>query len=123
SPGARVGFLTHFLAPGDLLDWDPALAPLTPADCDRFLERTRGMVEPFVAARTSLASPLGSRVDATIIGLPFTPPQVVQAMRSGGGDWARALIDQGVEVARRLGCAVVGFGGFTSILTQNCRTV
>ena len=123
-PGAaRVGFLTHFLAPGDLLDWDPALRPLTPGDCDAFLERTRGLVEPFVAARTHLRSASGTRVDATVIGLPFTPTQVVQAMRSGGGEWALALIDQGVELARRLGCAVVGFGGFTSILTRNCRDI
>ncbi len=123
-PGAaRVGFLTHFLAPGDLLDWDPALRPLSPADCDAFLARTRGLVEPFVAARTSLRSPSGTRVDATVIGLPFTPTQVVDAMRSGGGDWALTLIDQGVELARRSGCAVVGFGGFTSILTHNCRDI
>ena len=123
-PGAaRVGFLTHFLAPGDLLSWDARLAPLDDRDCNRFLTRTRGMVEPFVAARTALRSPLGSRVDATIIGLPFTPEQVVEEMRAGGGDWARELIDQGIELARRLGCAVVGFGGFTSILTGNCRTV
>jgi acetylornithine/succinyldiaminopimelate/putrescine aminotransferase/predicted amino acid dehydrogenase len=123
-PGAaRVGFLTHFLTSADLLDWDPALAPLRPADCDRFLERTRGMLEPFVAARTGLRSALGTRVDATVIGLPFTPPRVVEAMRAGGGDWARDLIDQGVELARRFGCAVVGFGGFTSILTHNCRSI
>jgi acetylornithine/succinyldiaminopimelate/putrescine aminotransferase/predicted amino acid dehydrogenase len=120
---ARVGFLTHFLAAGDLLDWDPQLAPLDADDCARFLFRTRGMVEPFVAARTALRSPLGSRVQATIIGLPFTPDQVVDEMRSGGGQWARELIDHGIELARRSGCAVVGFGGFTSILTGNCRTV
>jgi acetylornithine/succinyldiaminopimelate/putrescine aminotransferase/predicted amino acid dehydrogenase len=123
-PGAaRVGFLTHFLAPGDLLDWDPALRPLGADDCDAFLERTRGLVEPFVAARTHLRSPSGTRVDATVIGLPFTPSQVVEAMRSGGGEWALALVDQGVELARRLGCAVLGFGGFTSILTHNCRDI
>ncbi|HEU5055057.1 MAG TPA: hypothetical protein VFU21_00970, partial [Kofleriaceae bacterium] len=123
-PGAaRVGFLTHFLDPGDLLDWDPALRPLSPADCDAFLARTRGLVEPFVAARTGLRSPSGTRVDATVIGLPFTPTQVVDAMRSGGGEWALALIEQGVERARRAGCAVLGFGGFTSILTHNCRDI
>ena len=120
---ARVGFLTHFLAAGDLLDWDPTLAPLEPDDCERFLARTRGMVEPFVAAHTALRSPLGSSVHATIIGLPFTPAQVVEEMRDGGGRWARDLIDQGIELARRSGCAVVGFGGFTSILTASCRTV
>jgi acetylornithine/succinyldiaminopimelate/putrescine aminotransferase/predicted amino acid dehydrogenase len=121
--GARVGFLTHFLTAGDLLDWDPRLAPLDADDCRRFLDRTRGLVAPFVAARTSLRSPLGSRVHATVIGLPFTPDQVVDEMRAGGGGWARELIDQGIELARQRGCAVVGFGGFTSILTASCRSV
>jgi acetylornithine/succinyldiaminopimelate/putrescine aminotransferase/predicted amino acid dehydrogenase len=120
---ARVGFLTHFLAPGDLLSWDPRLAPLDARDCERFLSRTRGLVEPFVAAHTSLRSALGSRVHATIIALPFTPDQVVDEMRAGGGQWALELIDQGIELARRTGCSVVGFGGFTSILTNNCRSV
>jgi acetylornithine/succinyldiaminopimelate/putrescine aminotransferase/predicted amino acid dehydrogenase len=120
---ARVGFLTHFLAPGDLLSWDPRLAPLDAGDCARFLVRTRGLVAPFIAAHTSLRSPLGSRVQATIIGLPFTPDQVVDEMRAGGGQWARELIDDGIELARRRGCSVVGFGGFTSILTGNCRSV
>ena len=33
------------------------------------------------------------------------------------------LIDQGIELARRRGCSVVGCGGFTSILTNNCRSI
>lgn len=120
---ARVGFLTHFLQPEDMIDWDPSLVPFTPADCDRFLARTRSMIEPFVVARTGLRSPLGTAVEATVIALPFTPAQVVDALRGGGGEWANALIDQGVELARRMGCVIVGFGGFTSILTNNCRNV
>jgi acetylornithine/succinyldiaminopimelate/putrescine aminotransferase/predicted amino acid dehydrogenase len=120
---ARVGFLAHFLSPGDLVDWDPSLSPFGPDDCARFMERTRSMIDPFVAARTGLRSPQGSAVEATVFALPFTPAQVVDALRGGGGDWARTLIDQGIELARRSGCAVVGFGGFTSILTDNCRTV
>jgi acetylornithine/succinyldiaminopimelate/putrescine aminotransferase/predicted amino acid dehydrogenase len=120
---ARVGFLTHFLSPGDLADWDPALLPFTPADCDRFLARSRSMVEPFVAARTALRSPTGSAVEATVFALPFTPAQVVDALRGGAGEWSVRLITQGIELARRAGCGVVGFGGFTSILTNNCRDV
>jgi acetylornithine/succinyldiaminopimelate/putrescine aminotransferase/predicted amino acid dehydrogenase len=120
---AHVGFLAHFLTPADLCRWDFTLTGFTDADCARFLDRTHGVIDPFVAGVTQLESQLGSRVDITIIGIPFLPDQVMAALREGRGDWAVELIRHGVERARRLGCSVVGFGGYTSIITNNCRDI
>lgn len=120
---ARVGFLAHFLEPGDLRRWDPSLAPMTDAECEYFLERTRGLLEPFVVTRAQLRSAVGPSVDIAVIGLPFTPEQAVTGMREGRGEWAQELIESGVEHARRMGCSIVGFGGYTSILTGNCRSI
>ena len=120
---ARVGFLAHFLEPGDLRRWDPSLAPMAEEECEHFLARTRGLLQPFIATRGHLRSSLGPHVDIAVIGLPFTPSQAVASMREGTGDWAQQLIEEGVEYARRLGCAIVGFGGYTSILTSNCRSI
>lgn len=123
SAATRVGFLAHFLEPGDIRRWDPSLAPMSEPECERFLERTRGLIEPFVAARTRLVSALGPAVDIAVIGLPFTPAQAVESMRAGSGEWAHELIEGGVELARRMGSSIVGFGGYTSILTSNCRSI
>lgn len=120
---ARVGFLCHFLEPRDLVHWDRALEAFSSEDCQTFLTRTRGMLSPFVVGRAQLESILGNKVHATIIGVPFTAAQVIESMRTGDGQWGIELINRGVELARRMGCSIVGFGGYTSILTNNCREI
>ncbi len=119
----NVAFLGHFLEPGDIRHWDPALAPLDDDDCGRFLDLTRRTLEPFVLDRAEVRSVDGAVVNLTVIGLAFTAEQVMAGFRKGSVDWAVELIEDGVEVAKRLGCSVVGFGGYTSILTHDCRDI
>jgi acetylornithine/succinyldiaminopimelate/putrescine aminotransferase/predicted amino acid dehydrogenase len=119
----RVAFLSHFLKPIDLTDWDTCLRELSSDECEIFLRRTRSELEPFVVAEGNVRSRLGSRAHVSVIALPFTPEEVVQAMRSGEGHWPRAIVEQGVQLAQRLGCRVIGFGGYTSIVTRNCETI
>lgn len=120
---AHVGFLGHFVEPGDLRDWDPALAPFPDPACERFLRRTRGTIEPFVAGRAVIRSVTGARVTGTMIALPFVGIQAEEALRAGEDEWLLSWIDEGIALARELGCTVLGFGGFTSIATRSCRTV
>jgi acetylornithine/succinyldiaminopimelate/putrescine aminotransferase/predicted amino acid dehydrogenase len=122
-PPRHVAFLAHFLEPGDVRGWEPTLAPLSDAECDRFLARTRSVLEPFVLDRAHLRSSTGDAVDVTVIGIPFTPGQVMEGLRSGQSEWALDLVKKGIERARHLGCTVVGFGGYTSIVTDNCRAI
>jgi acetylornithine/succinyldiaminopimelate/putrescine aminotransferase/predicted amino acid dehydrogenase len=118
-----VGFLSHFLAPEDLREWEPRLAPLSGADCERFLGRTRGVLHPFEVERVDLRSATGAAVRVIVIGIPFTPLQVSQGLRTGDVEWARALVREGVDMARQNGCTVVGFGGYTSIITSSCQDI
>lgn len=121
-PG-RVAFLAHFLDPADFRHWDPTLAALTPEDCKSFLDRTQGLLEPFHVDEISLRSLTGDSVEVTVIGIAFTPEQVMSALREGTSDWALDLVRRGVEMARQRGCSVVGFGGYTSIVSDNCRAI
>jgi acetylornithine/succinyldiaminopimelate/putrescine aminotransferase/predicted amino acid dehydrogenase len=120
---AVVGFLSHFLAPEDLRDWEPGLAPLSAAQCERFLGRTRGVLHPFEVERVALRSAADTAVRVIIIGIPFTPAQVAQGLRTGDIGWARELVREGVDMARQHGCTVVGFGGYTSIITNSCQDI
>lgn len=120
---AKVGFLAHFLEPDDISQWDPTLKGFSVDDCQAFLERTQGVIEPFVADTLEIESLIGNRVHCTVFAVPFSPEQVVQSMRAGESDWALDLVFQGVEKARQHGCSILGFGGYTSIVTNNCRLV
>lgn len=119
----HVGFLVHFPEPGDLRRWDPTLVSLSAQACARFLERTRGSIDPFVADRVVVRSATGTSVATTMIALPFTSAQAEEAMRTGDDAWILEWINDGVDLARRLGCTVLGFGGYTSIVTRSCRSV
>lgn len=116
----RVACIAHFISPEDLLCWDPTLAPLDAAACEALLERASAVIEPFVVAERPIESPLGARASVTLIGLPLTAAQVMARLRDGRAAEVTGLIERAVELARRQGCTMVGFAGYTSIATGNC---
>ncbi len=118
---SRVAFLAHFLDAENVRDWDPGFASLTPDECRAVLERTRRALDPFVVYEGNVRSPTGAEVDVSVIGLPFSPEQVMASFRTGDAKWARDLIEKAVGTAKAQGARVVGFGGYTSIVTDNCR--
>jgi acetylornithine/succinyldiaminopimelate/putrescine aminotransferase/predicted amino acid dehydrogenase len=118
-----VGFLSHFTAPEDLRDWEPRLAPFTAEDCERFFDRAGGMLGPFEVTRVGVRSATGTAIRVVVIGIPFTPAQITEGLRSGNVAWAQELVQGGVDLARRLGATLVGFGGYTSIVTNACRDI
>lgn len=119
---ARVAFLVHFAEPSDVRAWEPALAALPDAACERFLNRTHGTLKPFILGRADMRSQQDVHAHVTFIGVPFTAQQAVASMRAGD-DWALSLVKQGVDLAREQNCTVVGLGGHTSIVTDNCRDI
>jgi acetylornithine/succinyldiaminopimelate/putrescine aminotransferase/predicted amino acid dehydrogenase len=119
----RVGFLAHFLTPSDLGAWDPSLAHLNDEEGRRLLDRTRGVLEPFVIGEDRITSADGEEVFVTAIGLAFTPEAIMDSFRRGEAAWAIELCERGVDLARDLGCSVLGFGGYTSIVTDNLRAI
>jgi acetylornithine/succinyldiaminopimelate/putrescine aminotransferase/predicted amino acid dehydrogenase len=114
----RVGFVVHFTRGADLKAWDPGLAELSDAQCDALLERTQGLLEPFIIKRTLIRSSTGDEATVTIIGAPFTPEQAIANLRSGC-DGCSDLVVKAVDKAWSLGCSVVGLGGYTSIVTDS----
>lgn len=119
----KVAFLGHFLEPADLRDWDPGLAPFDDEDCQRFLERTQGLLEPFIVSRLEVRSLGGEVVNVTVIGLAYTARMALEAIQGGTTAPLLAQLEKGLDLARRLGCAMVGFGGFNSIVSDNCQAI
>jgi predicted amino acid dehydrogenase len=117
-----VAFLVHFSEPSDVRGWESGLAGFSDGDCEGFLNRTQGTLQPFVLDRANMRSEQDAHVHVTFIGVPFTAQQAVASMRAGD-DWALNLVKRGVQLAREQACTVVGLGGHTSIVTDNCRDI
>ncbi|MEZ0227703.1 MAG: hypothetical protein ACAI25_03705, partial [Planctomycetota bacterium] len=124
SPFARkVAFIGHFLEAHDLKDWDRGLEPFTGAECEKFLDRTQGLLEPFMVERKELRSITGEVVNLTVIGVAFTAQNAMEALRAGDTRWIKGELEKAVGLAKRLGCSIVGFGGYSSIVTDNVTAI
>lgn len=119
---SRVGFLVNFTGPGDLRHWESRLRHFSEADCDRFLDQTQGLLDPFVLDETEMRSATGGAVDLMVIGVPFTPAQAMLGLRQGDNHCA-GLVRKAVYMACDSGCSVVGLGGHTSIVTDSGRSL
>src|SRR5262249_55741384 len=99
----RVAFLGHFLDPADVRDWDPGFASLSDPECERLLDRTKRVLDPFVQHAATVRSALGAAVDVSVIGVPFTSEQVMAGFRAGDVKWARTMIDDALVLAKTRG--------------------
>jgi acetylornithine/succinyldiaminopimelate/putrescine aminotransferase/predicted amino acid dehydrogenase len=118
----RVGFLVNFTGPRDLQAWEPALLRFRESDCEAFLDRTHGLLDPFILDETEIRSSRNDCVDVVLIGVPFTPTQAIAGMRQGD-DQCASMVRKAVLMARERGCSVVGLGGHTSIVTDSGRSL
>jgi predicted amino acid dehydrogenase len=68
-------------------------------------------------------SPAGGEVHLSFIGLAATSRQFARALQHRDSRWVAEKVEAAVQVARDAGCRLVGFGGYTSIVTASCRRV
>jgi acetylornithine/succinyldiaminopimelate/putrescine aminotransferase/predicted amino acid dehydrogenase len=122
-PRRHVAFLAHLRDARDVRLIEPALAALQDDQCRELMGRIQPVLAPFRLARESIRSALGHSVDLSVIALPFTAAHALAALR--GQQEARVLtqVQAAVDLAAQLGCSLVGCGGYTSILSDNCRTL
>lgn len=119
----RVVCIAHFIHPEDLLHWDPTLAPLSATACSRLLEKTNFVLEPFIADERIIEGQWGERVTLSAIGLPRTAAQMMAQIRAGQAQELLEEIEAAVELAKNWGATIIGFAGYSSIVTNNCQAL
>lgn len=119
----RVAFVAHFIDARDLRLWDPSFAPFSDAELATFLDETWTFVAPFVQERFRIVSATGRAIEYQFIAIYVDSRTIAQRMREGNVDEVVEKIEQAVTLARQNGCSLIGFGGFTSIVTRNCTAV
>lgn len=115
----QVACMAHFMEAKDLKHWDPSLSALSDNASQTLLKKAGPMLEPFIAAERIVTAPNGERIGLTIIGIPMTSTQINDAIRNGEAQEILDKLELGMEIARQRGSSVVGFTGFTSIVSRN----
>ncbi len=118
-----IAFLVHYMTDDDLQICDPAFRGYGVAACGDFIDRTKGLIKPFIGDRRIVRSVTGASVDLSIIGIPFSAKHAATAMRSRSAGWVLRMVKDAVAFARDLGCTNVGLGGYTSIVADSCRSI
>jgi acetylornithine/succinyldiaminopimelate/putrescine aminotransferase/predicted amino acid dehydrogenase len=119
----RVGFIGHLLLDEHVTMVDPSYRAFGREGLEEYLDRTAPIVEPMVFDRIHVQSLTGEEVHLSFVGLDLTSRQFARARDAKNSRWITEKIESAVQVAKEAGCSVVGFGGYTSIVTANCRRV
>ncbi|HEX7785055.1 MAG TPA: aminotransferase class III-fold pyridoxal phosphate-dependent enzyme, partial [Methylomirabilota bacterium] len=113
----RVGFIGHLLLDEHVTLVDPSYRAFGPEGLERYLDRTAPIVDPMVFDRIHVRSLTGEEVHLSFVGLDITSRQFARARDVRNSRWITEKIEKAVQVAREAECGVVGFGGYTSIVT------
>lgn len=119
----KVAFLGHFIHADHLADWDASFARYTTDECRVFFARLARFLPPQITRTTLVTSSTGARTGMVFVGLPQTAEQYAGSWRRREVGWLREALHQALDLGREAGCTTAGFGGFTSIVLDNLRTL
>jgi predicted amino acid dehydrogenase len=119
----RVAHIGHLEDVAALLLLEPSFAEVPEMLREPLLQRLFPYSKIAVAQQMRITTATGERVHLSIIGLPLTGALFEAMMRTEERELLLHKIDEALDLARAHGCKVVGFGGYTSIVTLNCTAV
>ena len=119
----KVGFIGHLLMPVHAALWDPSLAVFDEQELETLMARPSRVLGPALFEQVNVRSATGASVHLSYYGLDVTPAHIMDAIRSRDVRWIHDNIEQAVRMARDEGCQIVGLGGYTSIVTGNCKRI
>lgn len=119
----KVAFLGHLSIISNLRHWDPSLANFSDAEASAWLRKLSPMVGPLVHKSEVIESITGERVLLEFITLYFDSEMIVEQVKAGKQHEIRDCVQRAVDYAVERGCEAIGFGGYSSVVTGNCKRV
>ncbi|GAG78676.1 unnamed protein product, partial [marine sediment metagenome] len=110
----RVAWLCHLIDTHDFVTLEPGMANVDAEKCEALLARGASHAGPIVMSTVDIESPAGGEVKLYSILLPVTSSWFKARMDACEFGLARALVQQGVDLASSLGCDVTSLGQYTS---------
>ncbi len=66
---------------------------------------------------------VGRTGELGVVGLPMSAAQLMVRVRNGEAPQVLAEIEMAVDLAKGWGATMIGFAGYTSIITNNCQAL
>lgn len=117
----QVAFIGHMIEAEHLTLWDAGFALFSRGQKEAFFAQTYQVLDPYRTDQALIKSPTGQTILFNLIVMPVYSKIIHHHLRQRDFTHFRKQIDHAIEQASQLGCRVVGLGGYTSILTHNCK--
>lgn len=115
----KVAWLCHMIDADDLISLEPSFASASLQEREDYLAQLVPFMSPMAISAVDIRSTLGGVVRVYPILLPFSSRWVQQRLEERRLALPQALVQQGIDLARSLGCQMVSLGQYTSIVTLN----
>jgi len=119
----KVAFVGHFVHVRDMVSWDEGLQAYTETELHALLLQMRPVIQPFCSETKYVKSMTGDVVELNFIGYPVSSDMMEQSMSKRNLEEERAYLQETIKLAKQMGCQVLGFGGYNSIVSNNCRAL
>ncbi len=119
----RVAFIGHFIEAKDISLYDDGFSEFSAEELHQITEKLYELIEPHISEQRTIKSITGDMVNFNLIAF-FTNSYIIDRhLASRDLDTIQNKIETAVKIAIEYGCQVIGFGGFSSIVTRNCKSI
>lgn len=120
---AKVAFVNHLISSDWMTQVDPSMEGVPVEETDYLLRRLGfdWRAAPFPPMR--ITSKTGATVDFTLYPLAVTSAEIEEMLQCNDLEKIRDAVNERVATAQADGCKVAGLGMFTSVVTNNCKSV
>ncbi len=116
---AKFAFLMHPMDAASFADFDPTLSGLAENSLHQVVQRTAGLLEPFVLSTARIKSATGKSIVGDFIAICRTAADLQSMPRHE----ALHEVRQGLQLAADRGAQLVGLGAFTSVVTRGGKSL
>ncbi|MDP4982053.1 aminotransferase class III-fold pyridoxal phosphate-dependent enzyme [Pseudoalteromonas tunicata] len=116
----KVGFISHLIDEESLNEIDPSWRLFEGYEQEELNQHILPITVPGVLARRLVTSATGRKIELVLYGIQMDAESIEADRRFNQAKIVRAQVNEAYRLAREEGCRLVGFGGYTSIVTNNC---
>jgi len=119
----KIAFIAHVAEVRQIENREKGFAFFSDEQIEMYIDKVFTRAEPDVSDRITVQSITGKEVSLNFIGLMIDSRLFGKYMKEGNYKILQEEVNKAVDVAIDEGCSIIGFGGYTSIVTQNCKSV
>ncbi|BBN83574.1 hypothetical protein PA25_35590 [Pseudoalteromonas sp. A25] len=116
----KVAFISHLIDQDSLNEIDPGWRVFDEYEQEELNHHILPVTIPSVLARRKIISLSGREIELVLYGIQMDAESIEADRRFNRSTIIRSQVHEAYRQAREEGCKLVGFGGYTSIVTSNC---